>query len=99
MFIYCFNIVLYYVIRLFFVGTLQDYDQAEMCPLSPAARKKLLMLTLMSTCWGKRFVFYKDLMVLLHLESVREVEDVIISAIELELMKAKLDQKNVYHHL
>ena len=54
-----------------------------------------MILTLISACKGKRIVEYAILMKELQLSSVRQVEDLIISAIEQDLLAGKLDQKKV----
>ncbi|KAJ3331258.1 hypothetical protein HDU91_003379, partial [Kappamyces sp. JEL0680] len=80
-------------LELFTSGTLAEYDASTMCQLTDFAHQKLLLLSLLSLCWGKRLVPYSELMQALQLSSVRQLEDLIITAFDIGLLSGKLDQK------
>lgn len=84
-----------YILTTAAIGRLSDYDQLQMLELTKESQRKLMLLTLLSACKGKRVVEYAILMQELQLLSVRQVEDLIISAIEQDLLVGKLDQKSV----
>ena len=77
------------------LGRLRDFNEENMLQFTESSKRKLLILTLLSACKGKRVVDYSTLMQELALSSVRQVEDLIISAIEQDLLVGKLDQKRV----
>ena len=83
-------------LELFAYGTLSDYEsqRSRFIPLSPAARRKLQLLTLASLAIHARILPYGLLLEQLQIESVRELEDLIIDGIYAQVIRGKLDQLN-----
>jgi len=83
-------------LELFAYGTLSDYesDRTRFISLSPLARRKLQLLTLASLAVHVRILPYTLLLKQLQVESVRELEDLIIDGIYAQVIRGKLDQLN-----
>ena len=83
-------------LELFAYGTLSDYEsqRARFIVLSPLARRKLQLLTLASLAIHARILPYGLLLEQLRIESVRELEDLIIDGIYAQVIRGKLDQLN-----
>lgn len=83
-------------LELFAYGTLSDYEsqRARFIALSPLARRKLQLLTLASLAIHARILSYALLLEQLHVETVRELEDLIIDGIYAQVIRGKLDQLN-----
>lgn len=83
-------------LELFAYGTLKDYesDRSRFITLSPLARRKLQLLTLASLAVHQRILPYTTLLKELQVESVRELEDLIIDGIYAQVIRGKLDQLN-----
>lgn len=83
-------------LELFAYGTLSDYesDRARFISLSALARRKLQLLTLASLAVHARILPYTLLLQQLQVESVRELEDLIIDGIYAQVIRGKLDQLN-----
>jgi COP9 signalosome complex subunit 7 len=83
-------------LELFAYGTLSDYEsqRARFIALSPLARRKLQLLTLASLATHARILPYALLLGQLHVETVRELEDLIIDGIYAQVIRGKLDQLN-----
>ncbi|KAJ5071820.1 cop9 signalosome complex subunit 7 [Anaeramoeba ignava] len=83
------------LLELFAYGTYQDYKKNSKLPkLTEPQLKKLKMLTIVSMTYKSKVVKYEDLQKELEIQSVRELEDLIIEAIYSGLIEAKLDHKN-----
>ncbi|THH12850.1 hypothetical protein EW146_g7309 [Bondarzewia mesenterica] len=85
----------YLLLKLFAYKTYQDYLQHKdkLPPLSAAQITKLKHLSLVSFAMERRILPYTDLLQALELSSIRELEDLIIDAIYLDVLRGKLDQK------
>ena len=59
-------------------------------------RKKLRLLTVVSMATNSKQLSYKDLKEALALESVRELEDLIIEGANFSVIQGKLDQKSLH---
>ncbi|KAJ3506258.1 hypothetical protein NLJ89_g6970 [Agrocybe chaxingu] len=83
------------LLQLFAFKTYQDYLQHKdvLPPLNQAQIIKLKHLTIVSLAAERRILPYADLLKALDISSVRELEDLIIDAIYLDLLQGKLDQK------
>ncbi|CAF3082846.1 unnamed protein product [Rotaria socialis] len=83
-------------LELFAYGTLTDYesDRTRYMSLSSVARRKLQLLTLASLAVHARILPYAILLKELQIESVRELEDLIIDGIYAQVIRGKLDQLN-----
>jgi COP9 signalosome complex subunit 7 len=83
-------------LTLFAYGTLSDYEsnRTRYISLSPLARRKLQLLTLASLAVHARILPYTLLLKQLQIESVRELEDLIIDGIYAQVIRGKLDQLN-----
>ena len=83
-------------LELFAYGTLSDYESQRdrYIVLSDAARRKLQLLTLASLATHSRILPYPLLLEQLRIESVRELEDLIIDGIYAQVIRGKLDQLN-----
>ncbi|KAI0358914.1 hypothetical protein OH77DRAFT_1502109 [Trametes cingulata] len=85
----------YSLLQLFAYKTYEDYTQHKdaLPPLNDAQTIKLKQLTLVSLAQDSRILPYKDLLRVLDMPTVRELEDLIIDAIYLDIVRGKLDQK------
>ena len=83
-------------LELFAYGTLSDYEtqRSKFIVLSTLARRKLQLLTLASLAVLARILPYELLLKQLHIESIRELEDLIIDGIYAQVIRGKLDQLN-----
>jgi COP9 signalosome complex subunit 7 len=83
-------------LELFAYGTLSDYEskRSQFIPLSSSARRKLQLLTLASLAIHVRILPYGLLLKQLQIESIRELEDLIIDGIYAQVIRGKLDQLN-----
>jgi len=83
------------LLQLFSYKTYQDYLQNKDLypPLNVAQMIKLKHLTIVSLAADRRILSYSDLLQALDISNVRELEDLIIDAIYLDLFHGKLDQK------
>jgi len=83
-------------LELFAYGTLSDYEsqRSHFISLSAIARRKLQLLTLASLAIHVRILPYRLLLEQLQIESVRELEDLIIDGIYAQVIRGKLDQLN-----
>ncbi|KAF8972444.1 hypothetical protein BDZ97DRAFT_1752357 [Flammula alnicola] len=83
------------LLQLFSYKTYQDYLQHkdDLPPLNQAQIIKLKHLTIVSLAADRRILPYADLLKALDISNVRELEDLIIDAIYLDLLQGKLDQK------
>lgn len=83
------------LLQLFAYKTYQDYlkHKDQLPPLSDAQLTKLKHLTIVSLAAERRILPYADLQQTLEISNVRELEDLIIDAIYLDLLQGKLDQK------
>ncbi|PPQ91423.1 hypothetical protein CVT25_014311 [Psilocybe cyanescens] len=83
------------LLQLFSYKTYPDYLQHKdtLPPLNQAQITKLKHLTIVSLAAERRILPYADLQQSLDISNVRELEDLIIDAIYLDLLQGKLDQK------
>jgi len=83
------------LLQLFSYKTYQDYLQYKdtLPPLNQNQITKLKHLTIVSLAEERRILPYADLQRALDISNVRELEDLIIDAIYLDLLHGKLDQK------
>lgn len=91
------NPPLYRTLEVFSYGTLNDLPKEVNLP--PAALRKLRQLSLISLAGSNtssRQLPYSDVMQSLGIDSVRELEDVVIDAVYNKLFKARLDSKGQF---
>jgi len=83
------------LLQLFAYKTYQDYLQHKdsLPPLNKAQTTKLKHLTIVSLAAERRILPYSDLLQALEMPTIRELEDLIIDAIYLDILRGKLDQK------
>ncbi|KAK6053382.1 PCI domain protein [Cooperia oncophora] len=89
--------MLYKTLEVFAYGTLQDLPEEVKLP--PAALSKLRQLSLISLAaasTSSRQLPYAEVMKFLRLNSVRELEDIVIDAIYNKFIKARLDSKGQF---
>ncbi|KAI0761663.1 hypothetical protein BD413DRAFT_485635 [Trametes elegans] len=85
----------YSLLQLFAYKTYADYIQHKdsLPPLNEAQTIKLKQLSLVSLAQDSRILPYNELLRVLDMPTVRELEDLIIDAIYLDIVRGKLDQK------
>ncbi|KAH8111490.1 hypothetical protein DFH11DRAFT_1690360 [Phellopilus nigrolimitatus] len=83
------------LLQLFAFGTIEDYNNSRdtLPPLNQAQLRKLRLLTIISFALERRILPYPLLLQTLQIPTIRELEDLIIDGIYLDLMRGKLDQK------
>ncbi|KAF9003516.1 hypothetical protein BDZ89DRAFT_1080914 [Hymenopellis radicata] len=83
------------LLQLFSYKTYQDYLKHKdvLPPLNNAQTIKLKHLSIVSMAAEKRILPYSELLSALDMPTVRELEDLIIDAIYLDMLRGKLDQK------
>ncbi|XP_023020337.1 COP9 signalosome subunit 7 [Leptinotarsa decemlineata] len=83
-------------LELFAFGTYKDYlaNQSELLELTPAQKKKLQHLTIVTLATKSKCIPYSTLLQELDIKNVRDLEDLIIEAIYADIIHGKLDQKN-----
>ena len=83
------------LLELFAYKTYADYAQNKDAfpPLNLSQLTKLRYLSIVSLSSRQRILPYSDLMTALDISSVRELEDLIIDAIYLDVLRGRLDQK------
>ncbi|KAJ6557795.1 hypothetical protein B0H19DRAFT_1290916 [Mycena capillaripes] len=83
------------LLELFAYKTYEDYMQNPTAypPLNAAQTTKLKHLSLVTLASSRRILPYADLLRLLDTPSVRELEDLVIDAIYLDVLRGRLDQK------
>lgn len=91
------------LLRLFAYGTWADYTSSPSsfpASLSDPQQRKLKALTIASLASSRRTLPYNDLMKLVDIETVRELEDLIISdCMYAGCLRGKLDQRNRCLHV
>jgi COP9 signalosome complex subunit 7 len=79
-------------------GTYREYREGEKAgklpPLTESAEKKLRQLTIASLAYDHQRIPYSRLMEELEMNDLRALEDLVIDAVYLGVVAAKLDQKN-----
>ncbi|KAH8101385.1 hypothetical protein BXZ70DRAFT_932799 [Cristinia sonorae] len=85
----------YSLLQFFAYRTYPDYLQHKdsLPALNQSQTTKLKHLTLVSLAMEKRILPYAQLLDQLQMETIRELEDLIIDAIYLDVIRGKLDQK------
>ncbi|KIY65822.1 hypothetical protein CYLTODRAFT_424018 [Cylindrobasidium torrendii FP15055 ss-10] len=83
------------LLQLFAYKTYRDYvaHKDQLPTLNAAQITKLKHLTIVSLATEKRILPYSELLVALDMTNVRELEDLIIDAIYLDMLRGRLDQK------
>ncbi|KAJ7259822.1 hypothetical protein C8J57DRAFT_1720357 [Mycena rebaudengoi] len=83
------------LLQLFAYRTYEDYLQNKDAypPLNAAQTTKLKHLSIVSLAASRRILPYSDLLRALEMPTIRELEDLIIDAIYLDILRGKLDQK------
>ncbi|RDB27416.1 COP9 signalosome complex subunit 7a [Hypsizygus marmoreus] len=83
------------LLQLFSYKTYQDYlaHKDMLPPLNDAQTIKLKHLSIVSLAADRRILPYSDLLQALGMPTIRELEDLIIDAIYLDILRGKLDQK------
>ncbi|XP_050310946.1 COP9 signalosome complex subunit 7b isoform X2 [Anthonomus grandis grandis] len=83
-------------LNLFAYGTYKDYlaNPQDFMQLSPAQKKKLQHLTIVTLATKSKCIPYDVLLKELEIKNVRDLEDLIIEAIYADIIHGKLDQKN-----
>ncbi|THU78611.1 hypothetical protein K435DRAFT_737509 [Dendrothele bispora CBS 962.96] len=83
------------LLQLFAYKTYQDYlhHKDQLPPLNQAQTTKLKYLSIVTMASDKRILPYSKLLQALDMPTVRELEDLIIDAIYLDILHGKLDQK------
>nr|ODN94107.1 hypothetical protein L203_00283 [Cryptococcus depauperatus CBS 7841] len=91
----------YRLLELFAYGTLGDYEENKtgLPPLQEAHINKLKHLTLVSLALQHRSLKYDKLLLDLHLETTRQVEDLVIDAIYAGLLTGKLHHDTLTLHI
>ncbi|KAI8066906.1 hypothetical protein BC940DRAFT_301829 [Gongronella butleri] len=85
----------YTLLRCFLYGTYSDYmsKASELPALTPAQAKKLKQLSIVTLSENNRTLSYDELRRQLYMETVRDLEDLIIDAIYQGVLTGKLDQR------
>jgi len=85
----------YSLLQLFSYRTFPDYIQHKdsLPPLNQAQITKLKHLSIVSFAMDRRILPYADLLQALQMPTIRDLEDLIIDAIYLDILRGKLDQK------
>jgi len=83
-------------LRIFAFGTYSDYKarQSELPELTPAQKRKLQLLTVVSLATKDKYIKFADLQSAVDVSSSRELEDLIIEAVYQNLIAGKMDQEN-----
>ena len=83
------------LLQIFAHGTYAEYERNKnsLPPLTPPQTKKLRQLTVVSLAQASKILSYTQLQSELGIESVRELEDLIIDAFYSGLIRGKLDQR------
>ncbi|KAK7462836.1 hypothetical protein VKT23_007413 [Stygiomarasmius scandens] len=83
------------LLQLFAYKTFRDYLQHkdQLPPLNQAQMTKLKYLSIVTMAADRRILPYSELLQALDMPTVRELEDLIIDAIYLDILRGKLDQK------
>eukprot|EP00040_Diaphanoeca_grandis_P004348 m.28270 g.28270 ORF g.28270 m.28270 type:complete len:261 (-) comp15892_c0_seq1:58-840(-) len=84
------------LLEIFAYGTYADYaaNAATLAVLKPEQSLKLRLLTIVSLGSKNKTLSYDGLMASLHVQSLRELEDVLIEGIYRKIFVGKMDQKN-----
>ncbi|RWS29118.1 COP9 signalosome complex subunit 7a-like protein, partial [Leptotrombidium deliense] len=84
----------YRVLQLFAYGKCSDYNPNTMPPLTDAMKTKLRHLTIVTLATKSKIIPYQILLSELGINNLRELEDLVIEVIYLNIIKGKMDQKN-----
>ncbi|KZP30287.1 hypothetical protein FIBSPDRAFT_815005 [Athelia psychrophila] len=84
----------YSLLQLFSYKTFPDYIEHKdsLPPLNQAQITKLKHLSIVSFAMDRRILPYADLLLALQMPTIRDLEDLIIDAIYLDILRGKLDQ-------
>ncbi|XP_031351303.1 COP9 signalosome complex subunit 7b isoform X1 [Photinus pyralis] len=90
------NSACWHTLNLFAFGTYKQYvsNQSNLLELTPAQKKKLQHLTIVTLATQTKCIPYSTLLNELEIKNVRDLEDLIIEAIYADIIHGKLDQKN-----
>ena len=84
------------LLTMFAYGTYEEYlsAQAQLPALTEPMRKKLRLLTIATIATKEKTIKYEHMQRVLGIESIRELEDLIIEGANNSVLKGKLDQKS-----
>ena len=84
------------ILNMFAFGTYKDLTSCSdpIPDISPLMRRKLRLLTVVSLAEQSKLLSYSLLMQELHIDNVRELEDLVIEGISAGVVQGKLDQKS-----
>ena len=84
------------ILNMFAFGTYKDLTSCSdpIPDLSPLMRRKLRLLTVVNLAEQSKLLSYSLLMQELHIDNVRELEDLVIEGISAGVVQGKLDQKS-----
>jgi len=83
-----------HMLEIFAYGTWRDAQDCKLWSIiGDEAKKKLQRLTIVQLACQQKQLHYSTIMETLGMDSVRELEDLIIDCIEYRLVRGKLDQK------
>ncbi|KAK5968877.1 hypothetical protein GCK32_002787, partial [Trichostrongylus colubriformis] len=91
------NPLLYKTLEVFAYGTVEDLpNEVNLPPTALSKLRQLSLITLAANSKSNRQLSYAEVMQFLRLNSVRELEDVVIDAIYNKFIKARLDSKGQF---
>merc|ERR1719500_1617983 len=84
------------ILNMFAFGTYKDLTSCSdpIPDLTPLMRRKLRLLTVVNLAEQSKLLSYSLLMQELHIDNVRELEDLVIEGISAGVVQGKLDQKS-----
>ena len=84
------------LLNIFAYGTYEEYisNQAALPTLTEPMKKKLRLLTVATIATKEKTIKYELMQKVLGIESIRELEDLIIDGTNNSVLKGKLDQKS-----
>ena len=86
----------YDLMNIFAYGTYEDYINTKdsLPPLTEPMKKKLRLLTIASIATKEKTIKYDEMQQVLGVETIRELEDLIIEGSNNSVLQGKLDQKS-----
>ena len=84
------------LLNLFAYGTFEEYSSAQpqLPALTEPMKKKLRLLTIATIATKEKTIKYEHMQRVLEIDSIRELEDLIIEGANNSVLKGKLDQKS-----
>jgi len=89
----------YQLLQLFAFGNYKDYKSETYPELTPQMVNKLRHLTIISLANKSKIISYDQLLEELGLDNLRELENLIIDVIYLNIIKGKMDQQNKWFEI